>query len=112
MGMYRTSRPLIVDAVQCAEAKTIPTDLGFINVKRGEWVICGEGGECYVVEDAFFRRTFVSLQDESQIPVANRSSNEVRQERGENGRVQISSRTCFHRGRVRWKHHSVRSSNN
>src|SRR5579859_855602 len=62
MGIYRTSRPMIVDAVQCTEAKTIATDLGFINVKRGDWVICGEGGECYVVDDVFFQRTFVAVQ--------------------------------------------------
>jgi hypothetical protein len=49
MGMYRTLRPMIVDAVQCEEPRTIATDLGFINAKRGEWVICGEGGECYIV---------------------------------------------------------------
>jgi hypothetical protein len=28
--------------VQSAEAKTIATDLGFINVQQGDWVICGE----------------------------------------------------------------------
>ena len=42
-----------MDAVQCIEAKTIATDPGFINIERGDWVICGEGGECYVVDDAF-----------------------------------------------------------
>ena len=30
MGIYRTSRPMIVDALQCTEAKTIATDLDFI----------------------------------------------------------------------------------
>jgi hypothetical protein len=61
MSTYRTSRPLIVEAVQSAETKTIATDLGFINVRQGEWVVCGEGGECYIVDDAFFRRTFVAI---------------------------------------------------
>jgi hypothetical protein len=46
MGIYRISRPVIVDAVQCTEVKTIATDLGFVNVKQGQWVICGEGSEC------------------------------------------------------------------
>jgi hypothetical protein len=27
-------------------------------VRRGDWVVRGEGGECYVVDDAFFQRTF------------------------------------------------------
>jgi len=67
MGTYRTSRPLLVEAVQSAEAKTIATDLGFVNVRQGEWVIRGERGECYIVDDAFFRRTFVPV-DVSQAP--------------------------------------------
>jgi hypothetical protein len=40
IARYCTSRPMIVDAVQCASTKTIATDLGFINVKRGDWVVC------------------------------------------------------------------------
>jgi hypothetical protein len=27
-------------------------------VRRGDWVVHGEGGECYVVDDGFFQRTF------------------------------------------------------
>jgi hypothetical protein len=68
MGIYRTSRPMIVDAVQCTEAKTIATDLGFINLKCGDWVICGEGSECYVVDDAFFQRTFVAVRRDLRTP--------------------------------------------
>jgi hypothetical protein len=45
MARYSTSRPMIVDAVQCTSTRTIATDLGFISVKRGEWVVCGESGE-------------------------------------------------------------------
>ena len=66
MGMYRTSRPIIVDARQCKKTETIATDLGFINLKQGEWIIRGEGGECYIVDDAFFQRTFISVQERPQ----------------------------------------------
>jgi hypothetical protein len=52
----------LVDATQATESSTIATDLGFVNVKRGDWVVRGEDGECYVVDDAFFQRTFVSIQ--------------------------------------------------
>jgi hypothetical protein len=62
MGTFRTCRPLLVDATQCKERKTIATDLGFTDVKAGDWIIRGEGGECYVVDDAFFQRTFTSIQ--------------------------------------------------
>ena len=37
-------------------------NLGFRHVKRGDWVVRGEDGECYIVDDAFFQRTFTPLQ--------------------------------------------------
>jgi hypothetical protein len=61
VSTIRTCRPLLVDATQCKEAKTIATDLGFSNVKPGDWIIRGEDGECYVVDDVFFQRTFTSI---------------------------------------------------
>jgi hypothetical protein len=54
---------MIVDAVKCASTKTTVTNLGFINGKRGDWVVCGEGGECYVLEGAFSRSTFISINE-------------------------------------------------
>ena len=102
MGMYQTSRPMIVDAVQCDEPKMIATDLGFINVKRGEWVVCGEGGECYVVDDAFFQRTFVSLRSNSQIKL---DKSHVRSDRA------ALPAACPQRERVRLKSHSIRRRN-
>lgn len=48
-----------MDALQCKQSKTIATDLGFINVESGDWIVSGEGGETYVVDDEYFQRTFV-----------------------------------------------------
>lgn len=62
MSKFRTRRPLLVDATQCKERKTVATDLGFRNVSAGDWIIRGENGESYVVDDAFFQRTFTSIQ--------------------------------------------------
>ncbi len=62
MSKFRTCRPLLVDATQCKERKTVATDLGFRDVGVGDWIIRGEDGECYVVDDAFFQRTFTSIQ--------------------------------------------------
>ena len=62
MSAFRTCRPLLVDANQASEPSAIATDLGFVNVKRGEWIVRGEDGETYVVDDAFFQRTFTPLQ--------------------------------------------------
>ena len=62
MSSFRTCRPLLVDATQCKEDQTITTDLGFRHVRRGDWIVKGEDGECYIVDDAFFQRTFTPLQ--------------------------------------------------
>jgi hypothetical protein len=62
MSAFRTLRPLLVDASQCEHAKTITTDIGFCNVSKGDWIVKGENGETYVVDDAFFQRTFTPLQ--------------------------------------------------
>jgi hypothetical protein len=60
MSTFRTLRPLLVDATQCEHSKTIAT--GFCNVSKGDWVVKGENGETYVVDDAFFQRTFTPFQ--------------------------------------------------
>ena len=52
----------LVDATQCESAKTIATDTGFCNVSKGDWIVKGENGETYVVDDTFFQRTFMPLQ--------------------------------------------------
>ncbi len=62
MSAFRTLRPLVVDANQCKSDLTIAADNGFRHVKRGEWIIRGENGECYVVDDQFFQRTFAPTE--------------------------------------------------
>jgi hypothetical protein len=62
MSTFRTLRPLVVDATQCEQPRTIATDTGFCNVAKGDWIVKGENGETYVVDDAFFQRTFTPLQ--------------------------------------------------
>ena len=63
MSTFRTVRPLIVDATQCEQAKTIVTDLGFCNAMKGDWIVRGENGETYIVDDSFFQRTFRPLDN-------------------------------------------------
>jgi hypothetical protein len=62
MSAFRTCRPLLVDANQCQHPGTIATDTGSRHVERGDWIIRGENGETYVVDDAFFQRTFLPFQ--------------------------------------------------
>ena len=63
MGLYRNCRPIAVDAKQCTEAGTIATDLGFSNVERGEWIIRGEDGESYILNNEAFQRTFAPVEE-------------------------------------------------
>ena len=62
MSAFRTRRPLLVDATQSKAAGTIVTDTGFRNIRRGDWIITGEDGERYVVDDEYFQRTFIPLE--------------------------------------------------
>jgi hypothetical protein len=61
MNTFRTRRPLLVNATQCTQASSIVTDLGERNVHPGDWIIEGENHERYVVDDAFFQRTFAPI---------------------------------------------------
>ena len=63
MSIFRTRRPLLVDANQCSTPTTVHSDDGLRHVKRGDWIIRGENGECYVVDDTFFQRTFAPETD-------------------------------------------------
>lgn len=62
MGLFRIFRPTTFVARQCTKVETIATDLGFTNVNPGDWVIRGEGGESYIVNDDFFQRTFKPVE--------------------------------------------------
>jgi hypothetical protein len=41
---------------------TVVTDLGERVVHAGDWIISGEDNERYIVDDAFFQRTFRPLE--------------------------------------------------
>jgi len=64
MGLFRLSRPITVDARQCTRSETIATDLGFTNAKTGDWVIGGENGESYILNNEFFQRTFAPVEEQ------------------------------------------------
>lgn len=63
MSVFRTKRPLLVDATQCPVPTTITTDTGFRHVESGDWIIHGEDGETYVVDNAYFQRTYVPVAE-------------------------------------------------
>ncbi len=62
MSTFRTLRPLIVDATQCDGSELMFTGIDGRSSSKGDWIVKGENGETYVVDNAFFQRTFTSLQ--------------------------------------------------
>ena len=64
MNTYRTRRPLLIKASQCTHDTRIVTDLGRHQVRPGDWIVTGENHEQYVVDNAFFQRTFVPMPSE------------------------------------------------
>jgi hypothetical protein len=101
METFRTCRPMTVEARQCTKAETVATDLGFVNVKSGDWVIHGEDGESYVVDDAFFRRTFTSEPQataHAQPPLQELSTtSHPRQTTSEVSKIRFAIRSCRRR---------------
>jgi hypothetical protein len=62
MSAFRTVRPLLVDAIRCEQPTTISTRTGMVHASPGDWIVTGETGETYVVDNTFFQRTFLSFQ--------------------------------------------------
>jgi hypothetical protein len=61
MAAFRTVRPLLVDATQAEQSTTVSTRTGVYTVAKGDWIVTGENGETYFVDNPFFQRTFVRL---------------------------------------------------
>lgn len=62
MATYRTTRPLLVEAKKCESQQVVLTDVGQRVARPGDWIIYGEDSELYVVDDAFFQRTFAPIE--------------------------------------------------
>jgi hypothetical protein len=61
MNTFRTRRPLLVNATQCLHPTLILTDSGQRKAYPGDWIIEGENHERYIVDNAFFQRTFAPI---------------------------------------------------
>jgi hypothetical protein len=62
MTVFRTVRPLLVDATQAEQSTTVCTRTGVYTVAKGDWIVTGENGETYLVDNPFFQRTFMRLE--------------------------------------------------
>ena len=61
MRTFRTRRPLLVQARQCERSTFLYTDAGRRTALPGDWIIQGENSELYIVDNAFFQRTFAPV---------------------------------------------------
>jgi hypothetical protein len=61
VNTFRTRRPILVNATQCAQTTSILTDSGHRKAYPGDWIIEGENHERYIVDNTFFQRTFAPI---------------------------------------------------
>jgi hypothetical protein len=91
---------MLVDALQCKQSKTIATDLGFINVKPDDWVVCGEGGETYIVDDEYFQKSFVLARKVLHSSILEPNDAQCAAPTASVPARLASSRSCFSRNRT------------
>lgn len=53
LAVFRTVRPLLVDATQAEQSTTVSTRTGVYTVAKGDWIVTGENGETYFVDNPF-----------------------------------------------------------
>lgn len=59
--LYRSIKPLVVDAVQVEEAREIETDAGILLASSGDWLIRDAQGNILVCDDTTFKCTYDKL---------------------------------------------------
>jgi hypothetical protein len=59
--LYRSIKPLIVDAVQIQEDTDVRTESGIVHAERGDWVIRDPQGNVIRCDDATFKSTYDRL---------------------------------------------------
>jgi hypothetical protein len=61
--LYRSIKPLIIEAAQVQEAQDIPTEKGTLHVDAGDWVIRDPQGNLIRCDDMNFKCTYDVLND-------------------------------------------------
>ena len=59
--LYRTIKPLLVDAIQVKEPLEVPTQGGVLHVKPGDWLIRDTQGNLTRCDDMNFKCSYQSL---------------------------------------------------
>jgi hypothetical protein len=59
--LYRSIKPLVVDAVQIEEATEVRTENGILHAQRGDWLIRDPQGNVIRCDDTTFKSTYDKL---------------------------------------------------
>ena len=60
--MYRSIKPLLVDAAQANEASDVPTPGGVVHVNAGDWLVRDPQGNVVRCDDTSFKCTYERLE--------------------------------------------------
>jgi hypothetical protein len=65
--LYRTVRPLVVEAVRVEKPTDVDTPQGKVHVERGEWLVRESGSTLFSCDASYFARTFEQV-DSRNLP--------------------------------------------
>jgi hypothetical protein len=65
--IYRTIKPLLVDAIQVKESQDIPTESGLLRVKPGDWLIRDAQGNLMRCDDLNFKCSYELLDGRNDL---------------------------------------------
>lgn len=65
--LYRSIKPLLVEAVQVKEPADVPTGGGVLHVDRGDWLVRDPQGNLVRVDDINFKCTYEQLESSGRL---------------------------------------------
>ena len=65
--LYRSIKPLVVEAVQVEEATDVRTHAGNVHAERGDWLLTDAQGNLVRFSDADFKCTFDPLRESTPV---------------------------------------------
>ncbi|MBZ5522112.1 MAG: hypothetical protein LAP21_07705 [Acidobacteriia bacterium] len=65
--LYRSIKPLIVDAIQVTESSDLPTAGGIVHVEPGDWLMFDSQGNLTRCDDINFKCTYAVLESPGDI---------------------------------------------
>ena len=65
--LFRTIKPLLVDAVQAKEPADVQTTTGVVHVNRGDWLVRDPQGNLVRYDDISFKCTYERLEGPTRL---------------------------------------------